>query len=170
MSAERQAFQVVALQHQASPHALRRLLEAFGTVISALPLPGRFTSFAEESQFQQEILRYISMANLWLRLIRRAALRVYPTQMNTHTELNENELLFDSWIQELIPYTSLRGLRTLQHHPRCRSRRCLIYGCTFRTVHDEASVLLYPDYLFVERNESGRITMITHCDWDYDLQ
>ena len=173
MAAEGQAplgYQVVALQHQASPHAVRRLQEAFGTVVTDLSLPGRFTSFAEEAQFQRQILRYIARAYFWLRLIRRAVRRVYPYQTITFVEVDENVLRFDDWIQVLIPYTNLQGLRTLQHHPRCRSRRCLIYGCTFRPAHDEASVLIYPEYLFVERDVNNRITRITHCDWDYDLE
>ena len=88
--------------------------------------------------------------------------RVYPNQVGNYVEVHENVLLFDEWIMALDPFTSVRGLRTLQHQNGCISRRCIMYGCTLRTVHDEFSIRVYPAYLHVVRNVRGRIVSITH--------
>ena len=155
---------VEALQHRAAPHGLRRLQEVFGHAISALPLPTRYTSLAREEEFQQAVRDYIRLVYRWLRLVRLAISRTYPLQTTTYEEVHVNIARFDDWVQELVPFTSLRGLRTLNHHPRCNSRRCLLYGCRFRPTHDEASILIYPEFLYVERNANNRVVMIIHLE------
>ena len=155
---------VEALQHQAAPHGLRRLQEVFGHAISGLPRPTRYTSLASEEDFQDAVRGFIAEARRWLQVVRSAVRRIYPLQTTTFDEVLVNITRFDDWILQLVPFTSLRGLRTMQHEVRCASRRCLLYGCRFRTVHDEASILVYPDFLFVERNANNRIVRIIHLD------
>ena len=159
---------VEALQHQAAPHGLRRLQEVFGHAISGLPLPSRFTSLVDEGSFQQAVREYIAHVNRWLRLVRLAVRRRYPLQVTTYEEVHLNIGRFEDWIRLLVPFTSLRGLRSIAHHPRCNSRRCLLYGCQFRSTHDEASILVYPDYLYVERNTNNRIVRILHLEFSED--
>ena len=157
-----QVFQVEALQHVTAPHALRRLQEVFGHAVSDLPLPGRYTRLRVEEDFQRQLRFYICEAYRWLRLVRASVMRVYPNQVVTYLEVHENVALFDEWIMALDPFTSIRGLRTLQHQNGCISRRCIVYGCSLRTVHDEFSVRVYPDHLHVVRNTRGRIVSIIH--------
>ena len=155
---------VEALQHQAAPHGLRRLQEVFGHAISGLPLPSRYTSLSSEEAFQQAVRDYITQANRWLRLVQLAIRRTYPLQTSTHDEVQMNIARFEDWVQELVSFTSIRGLRSIQHHPRCSSRRCMLYGCRFRPIHDEASILVYPEFLHVERNANNRVVMILHLE------
>ena len=155
---------VDALQHHVAPHGLRRLQEVFGHAISDLPLPTRFSSLADEELFQQAVRDYIAEAYRWLRLVHLAIRRRYPLQVTTFEEVHTNIVRFEDWIRLLIPFTSLRGLRTMAHHTRCNSRRCLLYGCRFRPTHGEASILVYPNFLYVQRNANNRIVQILHLE------
>ena len=154
------------LQHLLAAYAVRQLQEKVGEGLDSLPLPD-LRSCRYLQVFQRDVRDWIKWTYEWLRVIRSA---VRETQEGQSVDLETVELniwRFDSWLAAIEPYSTTFGLRKIQHHPSCRIKYCNKFGCGFRTVSDEHSVLVYPDWILVHRSHSGRIRHIDHMDFNY---